>query len=544
MRLFVVLIFILRVAEGDVEDLEPQGEFARFRYIARVFAKHGFRGLSGRLGLDRSPKTNELPSNPDALVAMLQDLGPVAVKLGQVLATRDDLIAPQWTMALTGLQDNVAPVPYERIAEVILEELGAPPEEIFAEFDKMPLAAASIAQVYAAKLMSGEDVVVKVRRPGIARLVDADFRLLRRLARLAERRMPEVARLRPDELLRAFSEGLSSEMDLAAEARAGEEVGQFLSRLGITVPKFYWEYTSQRVNVQQRLKGSPASNTSALERAGEKATARAYSQAVIRMILFNGVYHADPHPGNVWIQDDGSMAFIDFGSVGRLSAARREEIVRLIIAIASSDYARVVDVLLDWSGNPIVERIKLEADIASLVNKFEGTLIGKIDFSEIFDATFGLLRTHRLGLPPDLALMLRTLLIAEGVVQKIDPSFDIGAELKPVAKELLFERLDPRRAFGAGKKTVAGLAAIALRTPEILKHVEAFAKTGRVNVNVESQTDQLLRAEINRAARRLSLSLQIAAALISGAIVAQISMPIGMGIGAAAVIGILFLAIK
>jgi len=141
-------------------------------------------------------------------------------------------------------------------------------------------------------------------------------------------------------------------------------------------------------------------------------------------------------------------------------------------------------------------------------------------------------------------LMLRTLLIAEGVVQKIDPSFDIGAELKPVAKELLFERLDPRRAFGAGKKTVAGLAAIALRTPEILEHVEAFAKTGRVNVHVESQADQLLRAEINGAARRLSLSLQIAAALISGAIVAQISMPIGMGIGAAAVTGILLLAIK
>jgi predicted unusual protein kinase regulating ubiquinone biosynthesis (AarF/ABC1/UbiB family) len=140
--------------------------------------------------------------------------------------------------------------------------------------------------------------------------------------------------------------------------------------------------------------------------------------------------------------------------------------------------------------------------------------------------------------------MLRTLLIAEGAVQQIDPSFDIGAELKPVAKEPLFERLDSRRAIGAGKKTVAGLAAIALRIPEILKHVEAFAKTGLVNVNVESQTDQLLRAEINRAARCLSLSAPIAAALIAGAIVAHLSMPIGVGIGAAAVGGFLFMAMK
>lgn len=501
------------------EDTKPQGELARFQYIARKFAQHGWRGVSARLGIDRTAKTEPLPTRPESLVELLQDLGPVAVKLGQILATRDDLLGPEWTGALATLQDNVAPLPYEDIASVLLEDLGAAPEEVFSSFDRTPIAAASIAQVHAARLKSGEDVVVKVRRPGMARIVDADLRLLRRLARLAERRMPEVARLRPDELLRAFSKGLSDEMDLSSEARAAEELGEFLATLGITVPKFYWEYTSHRVNVQQRLSGFSVSDERALKKIDPHSTATSYSQAVLRMILFNGLFHADPHPGNVWIQPDGSLAFIDFGAVGRLSPARRDEIVRLILAIAREDHGRAVDVLLDWAGRPAVDRSALEEDIAALVDQFKGTLLAQIQLSAIFEATFRILRTHQLGLPPDLALMLRTLLIAEGVVRRLKPGFDIAAELTPIAHELMIERLDPRRAFALGKSTISSLAGLTLRVPEIVGHLERYARTGKIEIAVEKNPDEDIAAAIRDSGRRLAISVAISGLLIASAIV-------------------------
>ena len=438
----------------------------------------------------------------------------------------------------------VAPLPYEDIASVLLEDLGAPPEEVFSSFDRTPIAAASIAQVYAATLKSGEDVVVKVRRPGIARIVDADLRLLRRLARLAERRMPEVARLRPDELLRAFSKGLADEMDLSAEARAAEELGDFLKTLGITVPEFYWEYTSHRVNVQQRLSGFAASDERAVEQIGVSLVAKPYSQAVLRMILFNGLFHADPHPGNVWIQPDGSLAFIDFGAVGRLSPARRDEIVRLILAIAGENNAQAVDVLLDWAGRPAVDRSALEADIAALVDQFKGTLLAQIQLSAIFEATFSILRTHQLGLPPDLALMLRTLLIAEGVVRRLTPDFDIAAELSPLARELMLERLDPRRAFGMGKSAISSLAALTSRVPEIAGHIERYARTGKIEVAVEKASDENIVAAIRQSGHRLAISLAASGTLIAAAIVAHLSITVSMGLASAAVTGFLVAIIK
>jgi len=324
-------------------------------------------------------------------------------------------------------------------------------------------------------------------------------------------------------------------MDLSAEARAAEELGDFLKTLGITVPEFYWEYTSHRVNVQQRLSGFAASDERAVEQIGVSLVAKPYSQAVLRMILFNGLFHADPHPGNVWIQPDGSLAFIDFGAVGRLSPARRDEIVRLILAIAGENNAQAVDVLLDWAGRPAVDRSALEADIAALVDQFKGTLLAQIQLSAIFEATFSILRTHQLGLPPDLALMLRTLLIAEGVVRRLTPDFDIAAELSPLARELMLERLDPRRAFAMGKSAISSLAALTSRVPEIAGHIERYARTGKIEVAVEKASDENIVAAIRQSGHRLAISLAASGALIAAAIVAHLSITVGMGLAIAAV---------
>ncbi len=483
------------------QDLKNQPEAAalkereRFAQIAVLFGRHGLKGLAARLGLGSARDEPLEYARPEAVVALLRDIGPVAVKFGQILAMRGDLLEPEWVAALSKLQDRVPPLPFETVRPLIEEAIGGPVESCFSRFDKEAIAAASIAQVHAATLLDGRDVIVKVRRPGIERIVDADLRLLRRLARLAERRIPEIARLKPDELLRHFAESLDREMDLGAEARSSDAIGAFLKDLGVRTARFDWELSGRRVNIQERFRGIPASDLDAARGANLDLTALAstYAQAVLRMIVINGHFHADPHPGNVFFLDDGTLGLIDFGAVGTLLPKRREELVRLGLAIASEDTAGVVDILMLWAGDPDVDRIRLEEALAELIDRFSNVLLEQIDLGDIFQRVFALLREFHLALPPDLALVLRTLLTAEGFVRRIDPSFDIASELAPLARVLMRERTSPARLRGEAGKLLAALGRAALSTPSLVGQIEKVARTGSIPVSIAPRDLERLR---------------------------------------------------
>ncbi|MFC0590740.1 ABC1 kinase family protein [Novosphingobium aquiterrae] len=473
---------------SDAEEDVPLGERARFAELARIFARHGLNGLASRIGL--MPSRVALPAEADAperVVALLRDLGPVAVKLGQVLATREDLIGPEWIAALSTLQDQVPPLPFEQIEADLVASLGAPIDEVFARFDRIPIAAASIAQVHAAALRDGTEVVVKVRRPGIASRVDADLRLLRRVARLGERRSPELRRLKPDELLRAFAESLSQEMDLSAEAAACESIGAYLETLGVRTPRFFWDHIGRRANVQERLVGISvrAGAASDMDFPAAKDIADTYADAVLRMIIFNGRFHADPHPGNVFVLTDGGIAFIDFGAVGILTPARRSELVTLVLAIAGDDARAVADVLMRWSGDYSVDAQALQRDLKLLIDEFRGAVLQQIELSVIFTRVFSLLREFRLALPPDLALLLRTLLTAEGFVRSLDPNFNIAARTMPIARELMRERLSPADLKKGGRRLIAGLGRLASASPELITLAESIARSGALPIRIQ-----------------------------------------------------------
>jgi len=483
------------------QDLMNQPEAAalkereRFAQIAVLFGRHGLKGLAARLGLGSARDEPLEYARPEAVVALLRDIGPVAVKFGQILAMRSDLLEPEWTAALSKLQDRVPPLPFETVRPLIEEAIGGPVESCFSRFDEEALAAASIAQAHAATLLDGRDVIVKVRRPGIERIVDADLRLLRRLARLAERRIPEIARLKPDELLRHFAESLDREMDLSAEARSSDSIGAFLKDLGVRTAHFDWELSGRRVNIQERFRGIPASDLEAARRANLDLTALAstYAQVVLRMIIINGHFHADPHPGNVFFLEDGALGLIDFGAVGTLLPKRREELVRLGLAIASEDTAGVVDILMLWAGDPDVDRIRLEEALAELIDRFSNVLLEQIDLGDIFQRVFALLREFHLALPPDLALVLRTLLTAEGFVRRIDPSFDMTRELAPLARELMRERTSPARLRGEAGKLLAALGRAALSTPSLVGQIEKVARTGTIPISIAPRDLERLR---------------------------------------------------
>jgi ubiquinone biosynthesis protein len=440
----------------------------RFAQILFLFGRHGLKGLAARIGLGSERDEPLENARPEAVVALLREIGPVAVKFGQILAMRSDLIEPEWVAALSKLQDRVPPLPFETVRPLIEEAIGGPIDSCFSRFEEDAIAAASIAQVHAATLLDGRDVIVKVRRPGIERVVDADLRILRRMARIA---------------------------DLSAEARSSDAIGAFLKNLGVRTARFDWELSGRRVNIQERLRGVPATDLDAARGRNLDLTALAstYAQAVLRMIIINGHFHADPHPGNVFFLDDGTLGLIDFGAVGTLLPRRREELVRLGLAIASEDTSGVVDILMVWAGDPDVDRIRLEEALAELIDRFSNVLLDQIDLGDIFQRVFTLLREFHLALPPDLALVLRTLLTAEGFVRRTDPSFDIARELAPLAKYLVRERASPARLRGEAGKLLAALGRAALSTPNLVGQIEKIARTGSIPVAIAQRDLERLR---------------------------------------------------
>ncbi len=493
---------------------KPISSIARAAEIGRILMRHGAKTLAGALGFIPSSSNVIDPREfrPAAVVAFLRDIRPEGIKLGQLLATRSDRYTEHWITAFSTLHDQVSPVRFADIEPVLASSWGEDWRNDFAQFDEQPLASASIAQTYSAKLRDGSEVIVKVRRPGTAARMEADVRLLVRLAEIAEARSPDIARYRPVEFLRTFGRNLAWEMDLAAESRACERIGAYLDTIGVRTPAIHWELTGLRVNVQERLYGRPASSLGSPS--GDPrvtAFAKSYANAVLRMIILNGEFHGDPHPGNVFLIGEQDVGFIDFGSVGTLTKARRDEIVRLVLAIAGEKTSDVANVLLAWAGEPKVDRDALAVDLDQLIGEFRGTVLSGIEFSQIFSRVFDLLRDYRLVLPPDLAILLRTLLTAEGFVRSLAPDYNIAEETRPIMTELLAERFSLGSARSGLKKLRGQLLGLSASLPDILATANSIAKSGYVPVQLDPLSIEQLAGLRNE---RQSLKGPLAAALI------------------------------
>jgi ubiquinone biosynthesis protein len=301
------------------------------QHIVGVLVRHGLGDAVRRMGwADALEKAGHVVhwegaadlarlEPPVQVRRALEELGPAFVKFGQILAGRADLLGPQWITELEHLHSRVPAVPFEVLRAQLVEDLGGEPDSLFASFDEVPLAAASIAQVHRACLKDGTQVVVKVRRPGIRQVIDADLRLLERLAAMAARQWPDLQPYRPVALVQQFGQSLRRELDLAYECRQAERIAaNFAQSADIVIPKVYWEWTHERVNVQQFIDGIPGDGVDQLDAQGldRKLLARRGAQAVLKMIVQDGLFHADPHPGNVFYLGGNRLAFIDFGMWG------------------------------------------------------------------------------------------------------------------------------------------------------------------------------------------------------------------------------------
>ncbi|MFT3821485.1 MAG: AarF/UbiB family protein [Rubrivivax sp.] len=522
-----------------METLAAARDLQRLRQIAGVLIRHGLGDTVRRLGLadalakaghalriDHADDLARLPP-PVQLRQALEELGPAFVKLGQILAGRADLLGPEWISELGRLHAAVPAVPLALLLPELREDLGGDPETVFARFDPQPLAAASIAQVHRATLHDGSEVVVKIRRPGIVDVIEADLRLLDRAAQAAEREWPALRPYRPRLLLRQFAQSLRRELDLASECRSAERVARNLAALPeVLIPRVHWQYTCERVNVQDFVDGIPGGDFERLAREGldPRLLARRGAHAVLKMIVEDGFFHADPHPGNVFYLPGNRLAFIDFGMVGRLSQGRRDELLRLLLGLVERQPQAVADVLLDWTDSRRQADIaQLEEDIEAFVDQYHGTPLAQLHLGEMLVEVTDILRQHRLVLPADLALLIKAFISLESMGRGLDPGFHMAAEAQPLLRQLVRARYQPRTLARRGWSSLRGLGAQLGRLPQDLSR--ALRNLGRGHVQVGIEIAHLRRAadQIDRAANRLSIALVIAALIIGSSIVMTVS---------------------
>lgn len=517
------------------ETLSAARDMGRLNEIAGVLIRHGFGDTVRRLGLaDRLERAGHVLRwdhvadlariEPPAQVRLaMEELGPAFVKLGQILAGRADLFGPEWIAEFEKLHSHVPAVPLELLRPQLREDLGGEPEEVFARFDTEPLAAASIAQVHRAQLKDGTEVVVKIRRPGITEVIEADLRLLARLAALAEAEVPALKPYRLQQLVREFVKSLRRELNLAAECRHAERITANMAPLPwIVIPRVYWAHTGERVNVQDFVGGIPGDQLGRLTlEAGFDRTllAQRGAQAVLKMIVEDGFFHADPHPGNVFYLPGNGIAFIDFGMVGRLSERRREELLQLLLGLVERQSQAVAEVLLDWTGDGHgINQAQLETEIEAFVDQYHGTPLAELSLGQMLADVTALLREHHLGLPSDLALLIKAFISLEGMGRGLDPGFHMATEATPMLQDVLRARYEPKALAGRAWKTLRRTLAVAEQLPHDVARLLRNARRGRLQVHIELAHLKRVGDQIDRAANRLAMALVISALIIGSSI--------------------------
>ncbi|CUW21484.1 putative protein kinase UbiB [Serratia grimesii] len=491
---------------------------ARLKEISAVLIRYGLQDVIRLLGLSTLLSGNDVGGEPQdnqtlpqRLRAALEALGPTFVKFGQILATRSDLLDPSWTDELDRLHSQAATLPWDELAPQITADLGGDPHNLFAEFDDVPLAAASMAQIYRARLHSGEAVVVKVLRPGLAKTIHADLRLLAYLAETVEQQSPALARYRPRQMVRALATALNHELDLTHEGNNCERVAQqFAQQPDVVIPKIYWPLSSKRLLVQQFLPGIAPENPQQLAAAGFDGPllAQRGAQAFMKMVLEHRLYHADPHPGNVMALADNRVGFIDFGMVGQLSERRRNQLLLLLQAIAERESSGIVNTLIAWSDSDPLDLLDLELAAQNFLDKQASATL---TLGKALADLLVMAREHQLALPPDLVLLFKALITADGVLHRLDPNFDIIATLKPMLQQVMLQRYTPE----AVRRRMLALGGEALdageELPQTLRLLMRRLKRGQISADINLKNIDQLSKALERAAVTLAISIVTAA---------------------------------
>jgi ubiquinone biosynthesis protein len=536
------------------ETLSAMRDLPRLHEISSVLIRHGLGDTVRRLGiagvLERAGQVLHFKDATEAvrldpaqrMRIALEELGPTFVKLGQVMATRLDLFPPSWIAEFEKLHSEVTPVAFDDLLPELERALGRSPFDVFRELEREPYGSASIAQVHRAKLQDGTPVILKIRRPGIRPRIEADLRILANLAELVESEMPEARRYQPTLIAAQFARSLERELDLALEARHIERFARnFADDPYVIVPKVYDEWTSESLNVQQHIEGIPATNSAAVSAAGldRKLLAARGVDAFLKMILIDGFFHADPHPGNVFYLPGNRVGIVDCGMVGRLSPVRRNQVVDLLAGLARLDEEPMVEVLLDWAGEPYVDEEKLAADVNELVFDYEGLPLKDIRIAVLLRRFAGIVREHSIVLPADLGLLFKALITLEGLGRQYDPDFRIVDHLKAPLRAATLDRYSPSAVVQRGRTNLSNIVNLVGSVPRDIARLLRDARRGKTRIDLDLKRLDDFGHRLDRAIDRATMGIMTASLVIGSAIVMTVpGGPVVFGVPVLPVLGL------
>ena len=493
----------------------------RLHQIVATLVRFGAQDVLLRLGLGRllvdvnaEPGESLPASTPQRVRMALEALGPTFIKCGQILASRSDILPPEWVDELQALHSQASTLPWAGLKDQVLEDLGCGLDQVFAEFDTQPLAAASMAQVYRARLLSGEAVVVKVQRPGLRHKMTADLQLLESLAQLVEQNAA-LAVYQPRQMVRQLARAMLEELDFTQEGQNGDSIAQnFAGTPHIVIPRNYWAFSSQRLLVQEFLPSfTPLERDALIEQGLDPGLlARRGAQAFIKMLLEDGLFHGDPHPGNLRAMSDNRVGFIDFGMVGRLDERRRLEVMNFMRALTEGSTETLVAVLIDWSGERVQDLSQIEQAAREYMARHSG---GPLKMSALITGFLGLIREYRLLLPPDLLVLFKALVTADGVLTRLDPELDLVATARPAVEKMLRQQFSWKVAKGLGIEGLELGRGVLSDLPKLTRLMVHRLKHGVLDLKVDMPGLVRLERSLRLASTRLSLALLISALLIA-----------------------------
>ena len=531
----------------------------RYRQILAALFKYGFEDLVIRLNIDQYLEFGRkmIRSRPQEAGAriermtraervrlILEELGPTFVKFGQILATRPDLIPVDFIEEFARLQDEVPAFGENEVRRVVIQELGKPPEELFAGFDPVPVAAASIGQVHRATLPDGEPVAVKIQRPGIARTIEIDLEIMLHMATLAERHVAELALHRPVRIVEEFARTIEREIDYTIEAGNMRRMARlFLDDDTVFIPAVYHDYSSSRVLTCEYITGIKISKVDELDAAGldRRLITRRGADLVLKQVFVHGFFHADPHPGNLFVMPGNVICLLDFGMTGTIDQQTREDFVDLVDAVVHRHEARATRVLLritEWDQEP--DRRRLERDVADFIGLHLYKPLKEIELGPLLNRLLELASQHRLRIPPPIFMMMKAISAVENVARRLDPDFDIFEQARPFIVHVKTSRYKPSRVTGDLLNIGAALMEFSHQFPRDLLELARLLRQERLTVRVEPLGLDRILATHDQTSNRIAFAVIIAALLIGSAlIVISNTPPLIWGISAIGLAGFL-----
>jgi len=529
----------------------------RYREIAAVLIKHGFGEIIERLNLSTAYRLGRRlfrrapPPRTSYAVRIrmaLEELGPTFIKLGQVLSMRPFLIPSELVLELSKLQDEVEPMKTEEALRIVEENLKRPVSDVFKEFDPLPVASASLSQVHFATLHDGTPVAVKVQRRNIKKVIDSDMVILRDIAGLLERNIPESRQYDPVGIVNELAKTTRKEINFLYEGRNIETFARnFRDDARIYFPRVFWEYTTRYLLVMDRVQGMKINDIEGLRKAGIDAAAicRAGGEMVFKMVFEHRFFHADPHPGNLFVTREGLIAPLDFGMIGVLSGSQLSQLVNILKAVVSNDPALVVHAFMRAQVLPDDANLgALETDINELITRYHKIPLARIDMATISDEFFDVIHRHKIRIQPEFMTFGKALVTYEEVARQLDPEYDFIKSAEPFVKKLALMRFRPDRIKRDLQIALGDMNDLLLKFPLGMREFTSKLNKGKIKIGLEVLGLEKLILELDKSSNRLSFALIIAAIIVGSSMILTLDVGVKIyGLPALGLLGYIFAGI-